>query len=514
MSAAEARATANDASPDVTAVDNPPVGRFPWLLLAWGVVWAIIGVAVLQLVGPNPWLLEPSRADDMRASLAVLNHGGPLLLKYLPGTHRPYAVGFGDDQGLYVIVPLLSHWLGASDPVSVLRSLWIGAWAVTVLISPMVYGAIFRSRRAGLLAPPTLLVCILSFGFGDIYWVTAWVVVTFLPILLLIVRRRHKLWWLALIGIALVCSVVSAIRSEAGVTVAIAAIGVAATARMRWRSRATLVAGLVLAYISVNQFALPAIRAHRDHVVGVNLTKGTPTSHPLWHSVYIGLGYTANRYGIHYRDAYAIAEVHEVDPGAGFLSPAYSSALRKQVLALVKHDPGFVVKAELQKAVVELSNAGRYIVLLVLLLPAALVARGAARLRPGELALFAPAVLLGALPAIAVVPFRPYELTLFAPLGTLGLLAIGSAAAGVEQVWDGATVRGRLGDRIRATLQSVRSLWPVGVTARALVIAAVVLIPATLYGLHLENEHNQWDLSVQNNPHVVLAETAGRPAAN
>ena len=506
---------ATDVPPRAIASDSREVHGFPWLLIVWGIVWAILGIAVLQAIGPSPWPIEGTRADDLRASLAVLNHGGPLLLRYLPGTHTPYPVGFGDDQGIYVVVPLLSHWLGLADPVSVLRSLWIGFWAFTLLMSAALYGALFRSRWAGLVAPPTLLVCILSFGFGDIYWISAWVIVTFLPILLFIVRRRPRLDWLALVAIALMCGAVSAIRSEAGLPVVLAALGVALTARLRLPWRGAVVVVMVLAYLSINDVALPALRAHRDHVVGVNLTKGVPTSHPLWHTVYIGLGYEPNRYGIHYEDPYAAAAAQEEHPGVRYLSPAYASALRQEVLALVKHDPGFVVKAELQKAVVELYHVAHYILLLVLLLPAALVARGPARLRRWELALFLPAVVYGALPAIAAAPFRSYELGLLAPLGALGLLAIGSTATRADEAWAGSDARARGADRIRATFQYVRRSWPVQVTVRALLIALVVLIPSALYARHLENEHNRWDLRLQPYPHVVLAErTAGLPTPN
>jgi hypothetical protein len=504
-----------DVRPDSPAQPAGASGAFPWLLLAWGLVWAIIGLAALQVIGPSPWPIQGDRAVDLRASLAVLNRGGPLLLKYLPGTHTPYPVGFSDDQGVYVLVPLISHWLGVSDPISVLRDLWLACWSSALLISAALFGAVFRSRWAGLVAPPTLLVCILSFGFGDIYWVSAWVVVMFLPILLLIVRRRPRLDWLALIAIALMCGAVSAIRSEAGLPVVLAAVGAAGTARSRWPWRAAVVVVLVLAYLSINDVALPAIREHRDHVAGVNLSKGTPTSHPFWHTVYIGLGYEPNRYGIHYADAYAAAAAQEEHPGARYLSPAYASALRKEVLAVLKHEPGFVVKSELQKVLVELYHVSHYILLLVLLLPAALVARGPARLRRWEVALFLPAVVYGALPAIAAAPFREYELGLMAPLGALGLLAIGSAAARGDQAWAGSDAGARMAARARATFQTVRRAWPVRVTVRALLIAAVVLIPAALYARHLENEHNQWDMRLQPYPHVVLAERpAGLPTPN
>jgi hypothetical protein len=445
----------------------------------------------------------------------VLDHGGPALLGYRPGTHEPYAIGYSDDQGIYVIVPVLSHWLGQSDPIAVLRWLWIAAWALALLFNAAVLRSLFRSSWAALLAPPTLLVCILSFGFGDIYWIAAWVVVTFIPLLILLARNRPRRLWAALVLIALVAGIGTAIRSNAGLPVALAAAAVAVMAGRRWPSRVTVVVVVALAYLTPTWVALPAIREHRDRRVGVNLSANTPTSHPLWHPLYAGLGYTSNRYGIHYDDSYAGAAAQEADPGVSYLSPAYASALHRQVDALIEHDPGFVAKVEAEKAVVELSHAGPYVLLLALMLPAALTARGSARLRRRELALFLPALVIGALPAIVAVPFRDYELTLLAPLGVLGLLAIGSAAARAEGEWiatRGAT-RGPTA-HARLALRGLWGTWPRRLTTPVLLVAAVIVTSAFVFARHLEGEHERWDRRKRNPPTVVLAAAAtDSPAA-
>jgi hypothetical protein len=486
--------------------DRAPGG---WLIraLAWGLLWALVGSLALYLLAPNPWPIQTSRAIDLKASLSVLDHGGPALLGYRPGTHVPYAIGYSDDQGIYVIVPVLSHWLGASDPIAMLRWLWIVAWALALLFSAAVWRSLFRSSWAALLAPPTLFICILSFGFGDIYWIAAWVVVTCVPLLVLLARTRPRHLWAALVLVALVAGACTAIRSNAGLPVAIAAAAVAVMAGRRWPSRVTVTMVVVVVYLAPTWIVLPAIREHRDQRTGVNLSAQEPTSHPLWHSLYIGLGYTSNRYGIHYLDGYAAAAVQEADPGVRYLSPAYASGLHRQVNALIRRDPGFVAKVEVEKAVVELSHAGRYILLLVLMLPAALTVRGPARLRRRELALFLPALAIGALPAIVAIPLRDYELTMLAPLGALGLLAIGSAAARAEGEWSATRGAARgLTVHARLVLRGLWGTWPKRPTTRVLLIAAVILTSAFVFARHLEGEHERWDRSERNPPTVVLAD--------
>jgi hypothetical protein len=482
--------------------------------LAWGLIWAVLGSLALDLLAPDPWPIQGSRAVDLRASLVELDRGGPALLGYRPGTHQAYPIGTSDDQGIYVIAPVLSHWLGEHDPIALLRWLWIGAWALTLMLSALVALLLFKSSWAALIAPPTLLVCILSFGFGDIYWVAAWVLVTCMPPLLLLARGTLARRWPALLLIALTAGVCSATRSQSGLAVALSAAAVAVIACGRPPARVALVLAVALAYLAPTLIALPAIREHRDQRIGVNLSLHEPTSHPLWHSLYIGLGYTRNRFGIHYLDGYAAAAAQEADPGVRYLSPAYANVLHRQVDAIVGHDPAFVARVELEKALVELAHAGRYLLLLALLLPAALTARGAASLRRGELALFAPALLIGALPAIIAIPIRVYELGLLATLGTLGLLAIGSAAARAQDAWI-ATRRpaeGRLG-RARLALGAFLETAPRRATALALIVAVVPIATAFVLARHLEGEHRRWDLSERNPPKVVLVAAAQNPSA-
>ena len=486
--------------------------------LAWGLLWAAIGALVLNRLAPSPWGIQPSRAIELRSSTAVLNRGGALLLGYQPHTGTPYPIGYSDDQGIYVVVPLLSHWLGLADPVATLRSLWIAAWALTLLFSGLVVGSIVRSSWAALLAPPALLVLILSFGFGDIYWVPAWIAVTLLPLLVLLSRVRPRHLWAALAAIALVAGIGTTIRGQCGLPVAIAAAAVAIMAGERWLRRAALLVAVTFVYLAPTAIVMPAIRSNRDHRVGIDLTAEAPSSHALWHSLYIGLGYTPNRYGIHYLDSYGGAAAREADPSAyersatsptaylGEYGTVELDAVHKQVSALVRHDPGFVATAELKKGLVELFLAAPYLLLLALLLPAALTARSPARLRRSELALFIPALMIGALPAIIAAPFRDYSLSLLGPLAALCLLAIGSLAARAQADWDPieATGSGILA-RTRLLAGGFVHELPRRATTRTLLVALAILIPVAVAARDLEAAHARWDSQERGAPTVVLA---------
>ena len=48
---------------------------------------------------------------------------------------------------------------------------------------------------------------------------------------------------------------------------------------------------------------------------------GRMKQHPMWHSIYIGLGYLPNDLGLRYRDDVATAKVRELAPDSGYLTP-------------------------------------------------------------------------------------------------------------------------------------------------------------------------------------------------
>jgi hypothetical protein len=144
-------------------------------------------------------------------------------------------------------------------------------------------------------------------------------------------------------------------------------------------------------------------------------------------------------------------------------------------------------------------------VLLALLLPAALAARGAARLRASELALFLPALAIGALAGVVAAPLRGYELTLLASLASIGLLAIASTAACAEAAWSAAPACARRTACARLALRNLEREWPTRPTGRALLAAMVLLVPSFVFARRLEADHERWDRGERGQATVVLA---------
>ena len=393
-------------------------------MLGWGAVMACLALVGLYAASPHSWPIQASRATELRDSLAMIKHGGPLLLGRHPNGQL-YAVGVTDDQGLFVYIPWLSHVLGVSDPVNMLRYLYIALFTLTAGIYPFLFWRLTGSTLAGLAAPLLLLACVRSIGFNDLYWIPAWGILTLLPIIFLMSNR-----WPARIGVPLVAalgvlaSLLTSMRSQAGLPIVLALATVIVMQRWRWWQTAAVIALLAVAYISVNTFVIPAVRAHRDDRIGTTaLSRDQPSGHPFWHTAYIGLGYLPNSSKLHYRDQDAAARVEREAPGARFLSGRYATTLRKAYFRVITREPGEWLRQNAAKALVMIADAAPYLVLVALTLPALLLLEQQGR-RRRWLLLTLPALVITLLPALIAIPFQIYEEGLYGILGLVAIVAL------------------------------------------------------------------------------------------
>jgi hypothetical protein len=450
----------------------------------WGLLVGLAAALIFFAVAPHVWPILPERARSLRAALAMLEQGGPLLLERVSGVHGARGslqpVGISDDQGIYVYLPLLSRLFGVADPVSMLRYLYIALYALAVAIYPLMLYRLTRSLVAGIAAPLILLACILSMGFNDIYWIPAWGMLTLMPLIYLLARDWPRFGLLALVALSLAGSWLSSIRSESGLPIAIAAAIVLLGRRWRWWRVLPALALLALAYISINTLLLGAIRANREHWLGSKAIKGNEsTAHPFWHTAYIGLGYLPNDYGLHYSDRVAGELLQREDPGAPSFSALEATVLRHAFFAFARKHPLEVVRQYAAKALVTTADAAPYLVFVLLTMPAMLLLGPERRIRRRWFLMTLPVVVIAFLPTMAAIPLQGYEEGLYGAVGVLGILGLCWALERVEAL-------ARTCGGLRPALSALRGELPVARSLRGplwrsvciscvLVVALVVL---------------------------------------
>lgn len=241
----------------LASVDRPE-GR-TLRLLAFGLLIAALGTFELSRVHPAPWAIQSGRLNMLQWTLSVLDQGGPILTMAQPGSSQLSAAGLSDDQGLYLIVPWLTHAVGGHDTLGTLRWLALGAFAIPIALYPWLIRELSGSTLAGLISPFLLLIGLWLLPLADIYWVASWAILALLPVVLLLDRRWPRFSLPVLLGLLVLASAASAIRGQAGLPVLIAAAIVVVRRPWRWWARGAAIVLCALAYISVSGFGMAAV---------------------------------------------------------------------------------------------------------------------------------------------------------------------------------------------------------------------------------------------------------------
>jgi hypothetical protein len=473
-------------------------------MVLWGMVVGAAAVIILLALTPTVWPTEDDRGGRLRASMAVLEHGGPLLT----GRHGPrgsyYAVDYGDDEGEFVYIPLLSRLLGVADPVSMLRDLYIALVALSIVLYPSIFYRLSRSWLAGLAAPLMLLVCILSLGFIDIYWIPAWGALTLLPLIFLLARHWPRYGLVAIAGISLAASWLSSIRSYSGFGIAVAGAIVLLLQRWRWWRLLPALAMVAVIYISINTFVFSAIRADRAHRLGsVARTLDLTSAHTLWHSIYAGFGYLPNSYGMRFLDTVPRERVEREAPGTPFLSSRYEAIIRRAYSRLIADHPGEALRQYAGKALVVVADSTPYLLLMLLTLPAALLLGPDARMIRRWCLLAIPPLIVGCLPVVLALPRQAYEEGLYGVIGTIDIVGLCWALGRLQGA--ASTPQGLRRALARATpswRSFARSRTPGWRSARLSLAAILVLIAVAVGGAAVRGEADRW----QHDPSGVLME--------
>ncbi len=252
-----------------------------------------------------------------------------------------------DDPGLYLFAGPLGAWFGL-DAARAATLFFLLILSLSCLVgSAGVWKAFLTpaGRAVGTLA--LIALTLVAWRIGDVYMVSAATLMAPIPWLLHVrrtARPRAVLAFAAATGLFAGAS--NLVRSHSGTAlavVALAAFALAASipARLRATAAAVLLAGMLIA-----PAGLTLVHRHREAFLSTVATipPAAASGHPLWHSIYIGLGYVPNGHGITYRDEVAFAFVKERDPGALSGSEESESILRREVFRLAAADPAFVAR--------------------------------------------------------------------------------------------------------------------------------------------------------------------------
>ena len=139
-------------------------------------------------------------------------------------------------------------------------------------------------------------------------------------------------------------------------------------------------------------------------------------SHPIWHSIYLGLGFVPNSEVSAFRDELAADRVRSIDPTAAYTSAKYEAILRNEVLRIAKQNPIVLIEN------LAVKSGLVSILVFILLYPS----RKKVFSQKSDLWMdlaFSLAIVLSASGAVLVAPLTPYLLTF------LGMTALFSSVS-------------------------------------------------------------------------------------
>jgi hypothetical protein len=318
--------------------------------------------------------------------------------------HNYFQAGRSDDPGIAELVPTISSWTGMSlaDTFDMIE------FAVIVLGILIGYAGFLRldpNPAARLLgAAAFLCLGLLEAKVADVYIFQISPLIAGIPWLLHfgLTRRLFALNAGAAL-LAFACAWCSLVRSGTSI-VCVAFLIALFVGRIRVQN---IVFPLLLILLACGPSLLVErdLTARRDHVLARLGESATAVdSHPIWHSIYAGLGFIPNPEIAGFSDAVARERVRSIDPTAPYTSPRYELLLRQEVLSLAKRRPMLLIENLAVKTAIVSFLA------LVLLFPARRVLFSEKHLLWLDAA-FVLAMGVSAMNVILVAPKAPYLLT-------------------------------------------------------------------------------------------------------
>lgn len=255
--------------------------------------------------------------------------------------------GFSDDPGIYYFIPRLAIWSGL--PLESAIDLFFGGILAVSFLAGIIGFLITLDRWPLKLWSVFALGMLLWFAYrkGDVYVALSAPAVAIVPWFLYLLRKNAAGAGTAafLFGVGLLAGFANQVRSYAATGLVIFIVILVA---FEWKSSharklillVTLAAGMLLPAAYFRHLI-----AQRDaYLVAVQPGyTSTVDQHPIWHTVYTGLGFTKNPYVAGYRDEVAAEAVYAISPSTPYLSPEYERILREESLRIARQHPLFIV---------------------------------------------------------------------------------------------------------------------------------------------------------------------------
>ena len=291
--------------------------------------------------------IMPSRLSVIKESIIGYDSTQTFLVGLNP-EHQYIPIGILDDIGQGVLVTILKNALGVSIDLAypILASLII--MLGFVIVQCAIHQKKLQKLSAILMTGLNLIIAIFVFFRGDVYTVN-YIAAAILFYFIIFDWSQQKLAFISIGIFTLLLVIAELVRSKSGLGVVISLLIIV------WIQKSIKNIGLKIVYCTIILFIFSfhfLIVKHLSEkrndwfLIHQNKNISSNAGHPVWHSIYIGLGIVDNKYDIVYDDKVAFDKGKSIGGDHIVLcSKEYETILKVETLKLLKEDPVFVFKA-------------------------------------------------------------------------------------------------------------------------------------------------------------------------
>jgi|GEM_PF-1919235 len=295
--------------------------------------------------------IMPCRLALFNEAIAAFKATGVLLLRFSKGALAPLEQGYGGDPEIYPFVPVLVDWFH----LSLDQAIW-WTYAVTTGLGMVIAITGFLRLSTDWLS--RVIVIIGVFGVGvvcyvvyDIYLVSFFAL-CFAPWFFALLLEKK------IIPLALYCVLagfvtvgVNFLRLHTATALGLVVVtAVVLRYKFSWRT-VVLLACFGLGAGVTSWGIQKALKLRNNYLEAHGIAYGDHTlGHVFWLSIYVGCGFITNDLGISFSDSCGFNKIKEINPTVQFCSVEAEQIMKKEVFALCKSHPFFILKMLFAKA--------------------------------------------------------------------------------------------------------------------------------------------------------------------
>lgn len=271
------------------------------------------------------------------------------------------------DLTYYLYLSYLGKFLGIRDAEQLFLVLQMLAYGGVLLIYPALWYYLTETWLAGL-STPIFIVLILRpmlWTFcNDSYWAMAWTVLIGIPLIAAFYKsygEKKSLFFGCSICVVIALGNIPRGHSSMGITIVFLAI-LLKVFIARYRADVKKIGIKILLNIIMIIFSYQCF----TNIVPNIYMKFSGQSiimenSPAWHTLYVGLGWEENKYGIIWSDECGTEAARRIKPNVIHNTKEYHEIIKQVYLSLVREDPLFIVQSYSRKLIACIKISIKYI---------------------------------------------------------------------------------------------------------------------------------------------------------